>query len=268
MSTGSKHQAQSIRCIGRTNFYVALDFAVACYVKACCLITAPCADVEGYLVGTNNFSVFNNACSVVETHDVVLAAVLVRTVNSHVLQCKVRVVLDDAHDVLGGINCLCEVFLRDVDRTVLEHYRRILQKLEAVGLGACRACTRLVERIGVAIEVNCEVLSRGNRHAAGIGNVSKHQDGLTVLDGGNSLLQRLVLLCILTFTNLGNIGNFLYSPCTVIFNGFKTFCQICGWVRIECATRNFKCVPTLVQNVFARTGSTLHIVKRDSIAFT
>ena len=229
MSTGSKHQAQSIRCIGRTNFYVALDFAVACYVKVCCLVTAPCADIECYLVSTNNFSVFNNACSVVETHDVILAAVLVRTVNSHVLQCKVRVVLDDAHDVLGGINCLCEVFLRDVDCTVLEHDCRVHQKLESVGLSTCRACPRLVKCIGVTIEVNCEVLSRGNRHAASVGNVSKHQDSLTVLDGCNSLCKTLVL----HIANLGNIANSLNGPCSVVFYSFISFCQILARIFIK-----------------------------------
>ena len=211
MSAGSEFKAQRFRSIGRADFNVTCDFAAARHLKSGCNVAAPCADVEGYLVGTNNFSVFYNACSVVETHDIILAAVLVRTVNSHVLQCKVRVVLDDAHDVLGGINCLCEVFLRDVDRTVLEHYRRILQKLEAVGLGACRACTRLVERIGVVLEVNREVLARGNGHAASVGNVSKHQDSITVLDGCNSLSQRLVL----HIANLGDPSTLFHSECSI-----------------------------------------------------
>ena len=106
--------------------------------------------------------------AVVEAERVIFAAHLVGRFKTHILKGQVRIVLDHALDVV----CI----LCDVDRAVLEHDIRVLQKLEAVGFRVGGAGSRAGQRVGVVCEINREIEPLRNLYARGVRNVLQHGD--------------------------------------------------------------------------------------------
>ena len=102
----------------------------------------------------------------------------------HIFQRQIRVVLDDPLDVI----CI----LCDTDRSVLKRDIGTLEQLETVGLRACRTFTRTGQHIGVAGEIQGEVLSFGDGDSCRIRNVLDQRDGLAVFNRCNRIVQRSV----------------------------------------------------------------------------
>ena len=120
-------------------------------------IAAELTNIEGdhIVVGGNHAGIaLKDDITVVEAQRVILAAHLVGRIDLHIFQGQIRVVLNDALDVVCA--------LRDPDGAVLEGDGGILQKLEGVRLRVRGTRARPCQGIGMLIEIQNELFAGRN----------------------------------------------------------------------------------------------------------